>query len=145
VTQPLFVDTGGWVAYFDKSDKDHVAFKDCLSRVVSGTAWFLHTSDYVIDETVTFLRYHTNHATACIALDNFRDLAASGLLIRHDVDAILRKQAEEIFRRYKDQTFSFTDCTSFALCQAHTIHHIATVDSDFRLFGLLFVPGDVPV
>jgi predicted nucleic acid-binding protein len=75
VTPPLFVDTGGWVAYFDKSDKDHVAFKDCLSRVVIGTAWLLHTSDYVIDETVTFLRYHTNHATACAALGSFRDLA----------------------------------------------------------------------
>lgn len=75
MTQPLFVDTGGWVAYFDKSDKDHVAFKDCLSRVVTGTAWLLHTSDYVIDETVTLLRYHTNHATACAALGSVRDLA----------------------------------------------------------------------
>ncbi|MBI3799715.1 MAG: type II toxin-antitoxin system VapC family toxin [Deltaproteobacteria bacterium] len=72
MTQPLFVDTGGWVAYFDKSDKDHVTFKDCLSRVVTGTAWLLHTSDYVIDETVTFLRYHVSHATACATLDSYR-------------------------------------------------------------------------
>jgi len=83
MTQPLFVDTGGWVAYFDKADNDHVTFKDCLSQAICGTDWLLHTSDYIIDETATFLRYHTSHATACIALDNFRDLEASGLLSCH--------------------------------------------------------------
>jgi len=56
---------------------------------------------------------------------------------------VLRERAEEIFRQYKDQSFSFTDCTSFALCQAHNIRHVATVDSDFRIFGLLIVPEDV--
>ncbi len=143
MTQPLFVDTGGWVAYFDKSDKDHTAFKDCLSRVVTGTAWLLHTSDYVIDETATSLRYHTNHATACVALDNFRDLAVAGLLLCHSINQTLLKRAEGIFRQYKDQAFSFTDCTSFALCQVHNIRHVATVDSDFHIFGLLIVPEDV--
>jgi hypothetical protein len=44
MTQPLFVDTGGWVAYFDKSDNAHVMFKDYLSLVIRGTAWLLHTS-----------------------------------------------------------------------------------------------------
>src|SRR5215208_6263990 len=86
MTQPLFVDTGGWVAYFDKSDNDHVTFKDCLSQAIHGTDWLLHTSDYIIDETATFLRYHTSHATACTALDNFRDLEASGL--RHVIASI---------------------------------------------------------
>jgi hypothetical protein len=118
-------------------------FKDCLSRVVAGSIWFLHTSDYVIDETVTFLRYHTSHATACTALDNFRDMATAGLLLRHSIDTTLCRRAEGIFRQYDDQTFSFTDCTSFALCQSHNIRHVATVDSDFRIFGLLVVPGDV--
>lgn len=143
MTQPLFVDTGGWVAYFDKSDKDHGTFKDCLSRVVVGTTWLLHTSDYVIDETVTFLRYHTSHATACRALDNFRDLSIADLLVCHAIDENLRRRAEEIFRQYADQFFSFTDCTSFALCQVRNIRHVATVDSDFRIFGLLLVPQDV--
>jgi len=110
---------------------------------VTGTAWLLHTSDYIIDETVTFLRYHTSHATACAALDNFRDLTVAGLLLCHGIDKALCRRAEEIFRQYKDQAFSFTDCTSFALCQAHHIRHVATVDSDFRVFGLLIVPADV--
>ncbi len=143
MTQPLFVDTGGWVAYFDKSDNDHVIFKDCLSQVICGTDWLLHTSDYVIDETVTFLRYHISHATACTALDNFRDLEASGLLLCHSVDKDLRRRAEELFRQYQDQKFSFTDCTSFALCQAQSIPHVVTVDSDFRIVGFLLAPYDV--
>lgn len=143
MSQRLFVDTGGWVAYFDRSDKDHLLFKACLSRAVSGNDWRLHTSDYVIDETVTFLRYHTNHSAACTALDRFRELTAAGLLVCHDVDASLRQRAESIFRQYSDQSFSFTDCTSFALCQMHQIRHVATGDSDFRLFGFLLVPEDI--
>ena len=141
--QSLLVDTGGWIAYFDKSDSEHVIFKDCLSRAIRGTDWRLHTSDYIVDETTTFLRYHTSHATACTALDNFRDLETSGLLSCHSVDKDLRRRAEELFHQYHDQKFSFTDCTSFALCQSRGIHHVVTVDSDFRIFGLLLAPYDV--
>ena len=54
-------------------------------------------------------------ATACTALDNFRDLEATGLLVCHRIDEDLRQRAEELFRQYHDQKFSFTDCTSFAL------------------------------
>lgn len=143
MTQPLFVDTGGWIAYFDKSDNAHTIFTDCLSQAIRGTAWSLHTSDYIINETVTFLRYHISHATACTALDNFRDLEATGLLVCHRIDENLRQRAEKLFRQYHDQKFSFTDCTSFALCQLRTIHHVVTVDSDFRILGFLLVPYDV--
>jgi hypothetical protein len=143
MTRPLFVDTGGWIAYFDKSDNVHVIFKDCLSQAIRGTDWRLQTSDYIIDETVTFLRYHTNHATACTALDNFRDLETSGLLVCHSVDKDLRGRAGELFRQYHDQQFSFTDCTSFALCQRNSIQHVVAVDSDFRILGFLLVPYDV--
>jgi len=143
MTQPLFVDTGAWIAYFDRSDNAHTAFKDCLSLAVTGTSWLLHTSDYVIDETVTFLRYHVSHATACVALDRVHDLETAGLLVCHNVDNVLRLRAQEIFRQYDDQKFSFTDCTSFALCRMHQIRHVVTVDSDFRILGFLMIPEDV--
>lgn len=117
--------------------------KDCLSRAIRGTEWRLHTSDYVVDETVTFLRYHTSHATACVALDNFRDLVTAGLLVCHSIDTELYQRAEVVFRQYHDQKFSFTDCTSFALCQRNSIRHVATVDGDFRILGFLLVPYDV--
>ena len=143
MTQPLFVDTGGWIAYFDKSDNAHEIFKDCLSRTIRGTDWRLHTSDYIIDETVTFLRYHTGHATACTALDNFRDLESSGLLVCHSIEKEFRQRAEDLFRQYQDQKFSFTDCTLFALCQSRSIGHVVTVDSDFRILGFLLAPYDV--
>src|SRR5215510_8840664 len=112
MTQSLLVDTGGWVAYFDKSDSEHTIFKDYLSRAIRGTDWRLYTPDYIVDETTTFLRYHTSHATACTALDNFRDLETSGLLSCHGIDKDLRRRAEALFRQYHDQKFSFTDCTS---------------------------------
>ena len=143
MTQPLFVDTGGWVAYFDKSDNAHAEFKSCLSRAIQGTAWSLQTLDYIIDETVTFLRYHISHATACTALDNFRDLESTGLLVCHSVDKDLCRRAEKLFRQYHDQKFSFTDCTSFVLCRQHGVQHVVTVDSDFRILGFLLVPYDV--
>lgn len=143
MTQPLFVDTGAWIAYFDKSDQAHPVFKNCLSVAVAGTGWLLHTSDYVIDETVTFLRYHVSYTTACVALDRLRELGTAGLLVCHEIDQVLRQRAEALFRQYDDQKFSFTDCTSFVLCRMHQIHHVVTVDSDFRILGFLIVPQDI--
>ncbi len=143
MSQPLFVDTGAWIAYFDRSDSDHTRMKECLSLVVTGTSWLLHTSDYVIDEMVTFLRYHVGHATACVALDRLRDLETAGLLVCYSIDQELRQQAEVLFRQYDDQKFSFTDCTSFALCRMRHIRHVAALDNDFRILGFLIVPQDV--
>jgi predicted nucleic acid-binding protein len=100
----------------------------------------LVTSDYVLDETVSYLRYHVLHTTALTAFRTLSVLAQTNRVIMFEVSRDIRMRAGQIFEQFHDQTFSFTDCTSFALCEAHHIQHAVTVDKDFVIFGLLILP-----
>ncbi len=46
---PVFVDTGGWFAYFVRRDSDHVAAAEWMRQ----NRQPLVTSDYVLDELFT--------------------------------------------------------------------------------------------
>lgn len=136
----VYVDTGAWVAYFDQSDRFHTLVKSYLQVAVRQTTDRLVTSDYVLDETVSYLRYHVSHATALTAFRTLSALAQTNRVIMFEVNRDIRTRAGQIFEQFHDQTFSFTDCTSFALCEAHHIQHAVTVDKDFVIFGLLILP-----
>jgi predicted nucleic acid-binding protein len=60
-----------------------------------------------------------------------------------EVNREIRTRAGHIFEQFHDQTFSFADCTSFALCEAHHIQHVVTADKDFVIFGLVILPEDL--
>jgi predicted nucleic acid-binding protein len=55
----IFVDTGAWFASFVSSDADHAAALDWLQ----GNTTPLITSDYIIDELLSLLRYRGEFAT----------------------------------------------------------------------------------
>jgi uncharacterized protein len=48
--------------------------------------------------------------------------------------------AWRIFLRYRDHTFSFVDCTSFALMERLCLTTAITLDEDFRTFGFHYLP-----
>ncbi|MCY3819205.1 MAG: hypothetical protein OXH52_07570 [Gammaproteobacteria bacterium] len=48
--------------------------------------------------------------------------------------------AGEISSTCSDKSFSFTDCTSFALCGRLKLPLCLAIDNDFRSFGLHCVP-----
>jgi len=48
--------------------------------------------------------------------------------------------AEGWFREYHDQTFSFTDCTSFVIMRERGIRQAITTDDHFRIAGFLLLP-----
>ncbi|MEJ2555027.1 MAG: hypothetical protein P8186_02095 [Anaerolineae bacterium] len=43
--------------------------------------------------------------------------------------------AWELFKRYDDKTFSFTDCTSFSVMSRLGLNHAFTFDADFTQTG----------
>lgn len=64
----VFVDTGAWIALSDRSDQHHEEARRIYERLKLDRIRFL-TSDYVIDETVTRLRYDSSHKHAVRFLD----------------------------------------------------------------------------
>ena len=131
MTKQLFVDTGAWIALADKTDEHHaraVEIQDGLRRRKAR----LVTSDYVVDETLTWLRYKAGHRAATI----FGSAVFESKVL--DVTAIDRAALADawvIFRKFSDQRFSFTDCTSFALMKTQRISRAFTFDDHFNVMG----------
>lgn len=48
-------------------------------------------------------------------------------------------RAARLFRRYEDQAFSFTDCTSFAVMRELRLTEALTKDDHFRIAGFSLV------
>jgi uncharacterized protein len=133
---PLFVDTAGWMACADAADPDHQTA--CAAR----DDWLEHsglliTSDYVIDETLTLLRYR-------LGLDAaeqwWHDIAASRRVLHELIHEERAERARGIFFRYRDKDFSFTDCTSFALMRELRIREALSTDKHFRQAGFQMLP-----
>jgi len=60
-----------------------------------------------------------------------------------DVEEEMRSSAWTLFTRYKDQEFSFTDCTSFAIMRALGIEEAFTFDRrDFAAAGFSALPPE---
>jgi predicted nucleic acid-binding protein len=130
----IFVDTGAWYALVDANDTDHPrvvpCFRDFQGRLV--------TSNFVVDEILTLTCYRLGWSIAHRLGSQLR----SGRLSH--VERITPKDEEaawSIFSGYDDKSFSFTDCTSFALVQRLNSPSCLAIDADFRSFGLHCLPA----
>ena len=129
--QRVFVDTSAFIALLDPHDDCHdqaVHIEQALSRQAAR----LVTTNFVLDETYTGLRGKIQHT----AIIRFRDsVQQSRRLTVVRITEAIEDQAWEIFARYEDKDFSFTDCTSFAVMQQLGITTAFAFDEHFEQFG----------
>jgi predicted nucleic acid-binding protein len=134
----LFVDSSAFVALVDQGDKNHsraARFLKSLSRARRP----LITSTDVADEVITLVRMRLGHPVAVRAGEAILESSWCRLL---EIDAALREGAWRIFKRFDDQTFSFTDCTSLAIMTALDIGEAFTFDRrDFGAAGFTALPA----
>jgi predicted nucleic acid-binding protein len=135
----VFVDTGAWIAVMVQADAYHEAAKTCYRRLLSRRLPLV-ASNYVFDETLTRIRYDAGHAAACRFLDLYEEAEERRLLVTLYVDEDVTRQALQLFRKYSDQEFSFTDCTSFVLMERHAITEAFAFDNHFETMGFLRQP-----
>lgn len=129
----FLVDTGAWFANADDKDPDHLAVGRCLRERVGR----LVTTNFIFDESVTLVRYRLGGDAARVFGEQLLAGNAARLvrITRGD-----EGRAWEIFIRYRDQRFSYTDCTSFAAMHRLGIDTAVALDEDFRAFGLACLP-----
>jgi predicted nucleic acid-binding protein len=124
----VFVDTGVWYAQVDRADPDH----ERVSQTLRHWSGKLITSNYVLDETITLLRYRLGWKAA----HQFGDALRRGIIAKIvRVNAADENTAWAIFSRHADHSFSFTDCISFAVMERLTLDTALAIDSDFRSYG----------
>ena len=126
----LFVDTSIWYAAADKSDLSNEAAKEILSRGER-----LVTTDHILLETWTLLRYRLNRRAAERFWLGLREgIAAIETVGPADLDA-----AWEIGLAFPDQDFSIADRTSFAVMRRLGLEAAASLDDHFAIYR--FGPG----
>ena len=132
----LFVDTGAWFALNSRSDENHRTAAKFVHRFKKEAVLF-YTTDYVVDETVTLLRFKVSYSQAVVFLDF---VAQSANVARVQVTGELVGQAEEIFRTYTDKRWSFTDCVSFAFMDELGLEEAFCFDQNFAHYGKVLYP-----
>ncbi len=121
----LFVDTSMWFAAADSSDRSNSRAKAILSRGEP-----LVTTDHVLIETWTLLRYSMNRRVA----EQFWEGLRAGVAAIEMVGAADLEAAWHIGTTYRDQDFSMVDRTSFAVMGRLGIERAASLDDDFAIF-----------
>jgi len=125
----VFLDTGAFLALADEDDRYHAAAKATHTELLQSKAQLL-TSNFVLSETYTLIRFRVGHHAATEFMTSFDQ---SGIRVLH-VGRSIEQSAKAIFERYDDKDFSFVDCTNFALIDHHRLDHAFAFDSHFRQY-----------
>jgi len=96
----------------------------------------LLTTDYIIDETLTILRARGESTRAIRMAEQFfgNALARVYFLTEDDIRATL-----ELFRKFSDKDWSFTDCSSTVVMEKLGITRAFCFDHHFVQFGSIVV------
>lgn len=134
--RPMFVDTAAWVSAADSADISGPLVRQIRDQWLSEGA-ILVTTDYVVDETLTTIRFR-------LGLDAaeawWRQIEGSTRLRVESVGEARRERARSLFFGYRDKDVSFTDCCSFVVMRDLRIRRVLTLDHHFRQMGFEVVP-----
>ena len=136
----IFLDTSTLVAYYNADDVNHTDVRKSIKEMEGRKVRFL-TSDYIFDEILTVLLVRTGKKKAievCNAL--LKDIEAGNIRLTRVDEEVFRKAAE-IFTRFTDKEWSFTDCTSYVLMKGAGITKGFSFDEHFRQFGFEILPS----
>ena len=128
-----FVDTGAWYAVVDKNDPDHKGAEHFMRNNKTP----LLTTNFVFDETITLLRRRLGWSVAKDFGHRLKDSGFVSIVAVRDED---EERAWEIFLKYKDKDFSYTDCTSFAVMERLKMDTSFTFDSHFQTMKFHVMP-----
>jgi predicted nucleic acid-binding protein len=133
----VFVDTAGWVSCADGADPHHPRSSAARDAALeAGQA--LVTTDFVVDETLTFIRMRLGLAAAA---QWWQQVDRSPRLRWERIDSDRFEKARLLFFQYRDKDFSFTDCASSVVMRELRLTHALTTDTHFRQMGYQLLPG----
>lgn len=129
-----FLDTAAIYAWINKSDPWH----DAMCALPAQEKCRLVVTDYIVDEACSlFVARKVPHQRRRLF-----DLIDHSRIVNFTwIGPDLFAEARKWMLRYEDQSFSFTDCTSFACMKHLGIREAATTDRHFLTAGFepLFV------
>ncbi|MCI4372940.1 MAG: type II toxin-antitoxin system VapC family toxin [Thermoplasmata archaeon] len=134
----IFIDSSAWFALLDQRDGFHRPAREFQRELERGVHGRLVTTDYVLDETVTYLRQRG----PVHSVGEFRTVvtASESVQIVWTTPDRFWAAWETLLGR-PDQRWSLTDCLSFVPMKSLGIRLAFGFDSDFRHAGFDLLPG----
>lgn len=133
----VFVDTGGWMACADSADPAHGACTAARDATLEAGR-LLITTDFVVDETLTLVRFRLGLAAANAW---WRQIDGSARLRWERVEHDRFERSRQLFFQYRDKDLSFTDCTSVAVMRELKVKTVITTDRHFQQVGFEVMPA----
>lgn len=133
----IVIDTSAFLALGDESDRHHeeaVLFRD---QELLPHNYELITTSYILDETLTLIR---NRLGIPASIDFSKKIRQSQIVRVLSVSKETEEKALDLFERYDDKTFSFTDCVSFVVMQGMGIQAAFAFDQHFEQMGFVRRP-----
>jgi predicted nucleic acid-binding protein len=137
--EPVFMDSGFWIALMDRRDQNHLTARNALKILLQN--YRICLSDFIIFETLTYLNCSLKrHDLSLNFLKKTESPGISALI----VDESVKNLAIEWFKRFPDTDLSVTDCTSFVLMKSRKIQWYAGFDDHFDQMGFIRVFSQLP-
>jgi uncharacterized protein len=133
----IFVDTGGWMACADRADPAHLSCRAARDGALEAGQTLI-TTDFVIDETLTLIRFRLGLEAAHAW---WHQIDGSGRLRWERIESDRFERARHLFFQYRDKDLSFTDCTSIAVMRELKLASVITTDRHFRQVGFDVLPA----
>lgn len=124
----LLVDADAFVALNTIEDSSHAKAIE-LSSLVDEQAILLFTSDPAFGEAVTIISQKVGLNKA---IEFAEEILASPIEII-EVDAKLRREALEIFKKQKSKNSRFTDCVNMAIMKEKGLDTILSFDRQYKV------------
>jgi predicted nucleic acid-binding protein len=129
----MIVDTGAWYAIADASDRHHeAASRFYLAQAPEGR---FVTTDVIVAESWALISGRLGRLAALTFWETLRETRTPVLTI----EASDLESAWHIVHAFPDQTFSFVDCTTFALMARLGVDDAFAFDAHFLVYR--FGPG----
>jgi hypothetical protein len=114
----IIVDTGPFVALFDKDDRHHDLCKKTLREIKEP----LITNSAVLTETMYLLSYSLK------AQELFLDFLQIAAIVVRNIDTEFIPRIRQLLHKYEDLPIDFTDASLVALAETENIRTIFTLD-----------------
>ena len=132
----VFVDTGGWMACADRADPAHAPCTAARDTALEA-GHTLITTDFVVDETLTLIRFRLGLGAAKAW---WQQIDGSARLRWERIESDRFERARQLFFHYRDKDLSFTDCTSIAIMRELKLTSVITTDRHFQQAGFQVLP-----
>lgn len=124
----VFIDTSAWVGLLNAGDQHHADARKIWKKILDDRM-DIYTSDYVVDETLTLLRRRAGTELAAKFAGKLKNGFFMNLVFVSEDDFW---KARDMFIKFADRDFSFTDCVSFVLMEKYKVRKSFAYDRHFQ-------------